>query len=57
MTQFIFENFKPHFRKDRVDRIGGGVALYVRDTIPCKRRIYLEMRDVEAVWVEIQAKW
>ena len=50
------ENFKPPFRKDRVDRIGGGVALYVRDTIPCKRRTDLELRDLESVWVELQVK-
>ena len=28
--------------------------MYVRDTIPYKRRIDLELRDVEAVWVELQ---
>ena len=50
------ENFKPPFRKDRVDRVGGGVALYVRDTIPCKRRTDLELRDLESVWVELQVK-
>ena len=50
------ENFKPPFRKDRVDRIGGGVALYVRDNIPCKRRTDLELRDLESVWVELQVK-
>ena len=46
------ENFKPPFRKDRVNCIGGGVTVYVRDTTPCKRRIYLEIRHVEAGWVE-----
>ena len=31
------ENFKTPFKKDRFDRIGGGVALFGRDIIPCKR--------------------
>ena len=39
-----------------VDRVGGWVALYVRDTIPCKRRTDLELRDLESVWVELQVK-
>ena len=39
------ENFKSPYMKDRVDRIGGEVALYVRNTIPCKRRIDLEVLD------------
>ena len=30
--------------------------MYVRGTISCERRLYLEIRDVEAVWVEIQVK-
>ena len=38
------------------NRIGGGVALYVRDTIPCKHRTDLEIRDLESVWVELQVK-
>ena len=35
--------FQPQFRTDRVDRSGGGVVLYVRDTILCKRRADLEV--------------
>ena len=30
--------------------------MYVRGTIPCERHLYLEIRDVEAVWVKIQVK-
>ena len=32
------ENFLPPFRTDRPDRPGGGVVIYVQDTILCKRR-------------------
>ena len=48
--------FQPPFRTDRVDRSGGGVVLYVRDTILCKRRADLEVQGLEAVWVELQIK-
>ena len=47
------ENFAPPFRTDSVDRIGGDVVIYVRDCITCKRRANLEIRGVEAVWVEL----
>ena len=46
----------PPFRTDGVDRIGGGVVIYVRDCITCKRRADLEIRGVEAVWVELYVK-
>lgn len=50
------ENFNSPFRKDRCDRAGGGVAVYVRDSIVCKRRGDLEINDLEAVWVEVRVK-
>ena len=49
-------NFMTPFRKDRCERVGGGVVIYVRDTFLCKRRCDLELRGLEAVWVEIQVK-
>lgn len=49
-------NFLPPFRTDRADRPGGGVVVYVRDTLKCKRRSDLEIRGLEAVWVELQVK-
>ena len=51
--QIYIENFKPPFRNDRTGRIGGGVAIFVRDTITCKRRLDLEIRGLETVWIEI----
>ena len=46
----------PPFRTDRVDRIGGGVVIYVRDCITCKQRADLEIHGVDAVWVELYVK-
>ena len=47
-------NFHPPFRTDRSDRPGGGVAIYVRDSIYCKRRNDLEVQGLDAAWVEIR---
>ncbi len=46
---------KPH-RLDRQDRIGGGVAIYVRDSLTSKRRYDLEVANIEAIWVEVRIK-
>ena len=40
------------FRKDRPQR-GGGVCVYVKSSLPCKRRADLEMPNLEIIWVEI----
>ena len=49
-------NFHHPFRTDRSDRPGGGVVIYVQDSIYCKRRNDLEVHDFEAAWVEIRVK-
>ena len=49
-------NFMPPFRTDRNDRPGGGVIVYVRDTISCKRRVDLEVQGVEGVCMELTIK-
>ena len=50
------ENFHDPIRYDRTDRIGGGVAMYIRDNIFFKRRSDLEIANLEAVWVELSIK-
>ena len=50
------KNYLAPFRTDRPDRPGGGVVAYVRENIPCKRRPDLELRGLEAVWLELQIK-
>ena len=49
-------NFHLPFRTDRPDRPGGGVMIYVRDSIYCKRRNDLEVQGLEATMVEIRVK-
>lgn len=52
----LIENFSPPHRTDRCNRPGGGVIIFVRDSFFCKRRNDLELRELEAVWVEIHVK-
>ena len=52
----LIDNFLPPFRVDRCNRPGGGVIIYVRDTLTCKRRTDLELQNLEAVWIEIVVK-
>ncbi|XP_060607755.1 uncharacterized protein LOC132759899 [Ruditapes philippinarum] len=40
-------------RNDRVDDSHGGVSLYIKNSLFYKRRMDLEPRNVECVWVEI----
>ena len=55
-SSVYLNNFHPHFRTNRSDRPGGGVVIYVRDSIYCKRRNDLEVQGLEAAWVEIRVK-
>ena len=55
-TEIALLNFLPLFRADRLDRPGGGVAIYARDTLLCKRRKDLEINGLELVWVEVSIK-
>ena len=50
------EKFMPPHRTDRCDRAGGGAIVYFRVSYPCRRRHDLEIRGLEAVWVEILVK-
>ena len=55
-AEIALQNFLPPFRTDRRDRPGGGVAIYIRDTLLCKRRKDLEINGLEVVWVEVTIK-
>ncbi|VDI21638.1 Hypothetical predicted protein [Mytilus galloprovincialis] len=52
----LLDNFVKPFRHDRVDRMGGGVAVYVKSCLSAKRRCDLEVNGVESVWLELKLK-
>lgn len=41
------------FRKDRVEKMGGGVIAYVNDNLQAKIRSDLMSADLEVLWLEI----
>ena len=49
---FKLNGFHDIIRKDR-DGHGGGVAVYIRDTISYKRIFEYEDRNLEAIWIQI----
>ena len=60
MSQFLIEGFAEPYRLDR-DKNGGGILIYVRDFIPCKRlRKHTFPHDIEGMVVELnfrKSKW
>ena len=54
--EILFPNYQRPFRKDRTNNSYGGVIIYVKETIPCKRRSDLEIDGVECIWLEIKLK-
>lgn len=58
---FQINNFQSFYRKDRIlttDRQeeGGGIIVYVKDGMNCKRRTDLEHNRLECIWIEIFPK-
>ena len=48
--------FQDTFRRDSIVDSHGGVIVYVRRGIPCKRRLDLELVNIECVLIEIIVK-
>ena len=46
------DGFHNIVRKDRA-RLGGGVAIFIRECIGFKRRLDLESNNIEAIWIQI----
>ena len=50
-----FPTFQKPYRKERQDHYGG-VIVYVKQNIPCKRRHDLEINAIECIWLELKLK-
>ena len=48
--------FHPVIRLDRQDRGGGGSAVYVRSTLHYTRLSFLEIPEIEALWLKIRSQ-
>ena len=51
---FLINGFQIPFRRDRQENAGGGVLVYVKDGVSCKRRDDLEQANLECIWLEIR---
>ena len=51
-----FNEFEDPFRRDRIGDSHGGVIVHFKRGIPCKRRLDLELVNIECVWIEIIVK-
>lgn len=56
-SDIAITNYRQPFRNDRENDPHGGVAVYVKNNIPCMRRTELEILNVESVWIEIRLKY
>ncbi|MCG7883757.1 MAG: reverse transcriptase family protein [Candidatus Thiodiazotropha endolucinida] len=51
-----FNEYQKPFRRDRVGDSHGGILVYVKRDIPCKRRSDLEIANVECIWIEVNIR-
>lgn len=53
---FLLSGYQKPFRRDRSSGEGyGGVLAWVADHVPVKRRLDLEIHDIELMWLEIRS--
>ena len=55
-TEVSINGFTYPFRFDRPHDNHGGVAIYVKESIPSSRRPDLELPSLECVWIEVHLK-
>ena len=53
---FHIQTFREPERKDRVGDSHGGVVIYVKENVHYRRRLDLEPRGVECIWIELLLK-
>ena len=48
----LIPGFQEPFRRDREENRYGGVMIYVKNHIPCKRKKDLEVQQIKCIWLE-----
>lgn len=51
---FEVNGYQKPFRRDRKQNAGGGLLVYVRNGVSCKRRAELEHEQLECIWIEVK---
>ena len=52
-SELLLHSFNTPERKDREHDSHGGVMIYVKDCLHYKRRVELESRNIESIWIEL----
>ncbi|MEW8191406.1 MAG: reverse transcriptase family protein [Candidatus Thiodiazotropha endolucinida] len=52
-SELLLHSFNTPERKDREHDSHGGVMIYVKDCLHYKRRVDLESRNIESIWIEL----
>ena len=52
-TFFEVNCYQKPFRRDRQENNGGGLLIYVKNEVNCKRREDLESEQLECIWLEV----
>ncbi|MEW8544961.1 MAG: reverse transcriptase family protein, partial [Candidatus Thiodiazotropha sp.] len=53
-SYFEINGYQKPFRRDRGQNAGGGLLVYVKDGVCCKRRPDLENERLECIWLEVK---
>ena len=53
---FEVAGYQKPFRRDRIQNGGGGLLVYVKNEVSCKRRPDLENEQLECIWLEVKPK-
>ena len=51
---FEVNGYQKPFRRDRKQNSGGGLLVYVKNEVSCKRRPDLESEQLECIWLEVK---
>ena len=51
-----FNNFQMPFRRDRIGDSHGGIAVYVKEDIPCTCKLDLAVANSECLWLELNIR-
>ena len=54
VSGFLINGFQIPFRRDRQENAGGGVLMYVKDGVCCKRRADLKQANLDCIWLEMR---
>ena len=53
-TFYEIDGYQTPFRRDRKEKEGGGILVYVKNGVQCKRRPDLENEQLECIWLEVK---